>query len=59
MNNRCKCDACEGFVMHVVIGWIGSGKGFVMLVMLSSMFFVCARVALSGSHSSYRFDCPA
>lgn len=45
--------------MHVVIGWIGSGKGFVMLVMLSSMFFVCARVALSGSHSSYRFDCPA
>lgn len=58
MNNRLECDACDAVVMHIVISWIGSGKGFVMLVMLLALFFLCAREYFSGSQSSYSFDCP-
>lgn len=34
MNNRRIGDACDALVMLVVMGWISSGRGFVMLVML-------------------------
>ncbi len=48
MSSRRVCDACDALVMLFVMGWIGSGKGFVMLVMLLAMFSAHARNSFFG-----------